>query len=335
MRPVELRKHLYCLTLNIVCRMFVGRSYSDHKLSGGQEFLQLVTESMRLAGAFVLGDFIPFLAFLDWGGQCRRMQAVNKVFDAFAEQIIDEHVERRKTKKSEEPDIIDMMFDMAESENVEIQVSRMHFKAIILDLLTASTETSATTVEWTMTELLRNPKALARAQQEIEVKVGRDRMVNESDLVNLDYLQCVVKEAFRLHPAGPLLVPHESTQGCNVAGYYIPPKTRLFVNVWAIGRDETVWEDALEFNPERFIGSSLDVKGQHFELLPFGTGRRGCPGIYMAQSVVSLVVAQLIHCFDWSVKGDVDRDEVYGLTIPKKVPLSALPSWRLSTNVPP
>ncbi|XP_057819513.1 flavonoid 3',5'-hydroxylase CYP75B138-like [Cryptomeria japonica] len=121
-------------------------------------------------------------------------------------------------------------------------------------MLTAATETSATTVESAMTELLRNPKVMARAQQEIEFEVGRDRIVRESDLVNLNYLLCVVKETFRLHPPGPLLVPHESTQGWNVGEYYIPPKTRLFVSAWAMGRDKSVWEDALEFKPERFIG---------------------------------------------------------------------------------
>ncbi|XP_057819519.1 cytochrome P450 71AU50-like [Cryptomeria japonica] len=176
---------------------------------------------MHLAGVVVLGDFIPSLAFLDWGGHCHRMKAVHKVFDAFADKLIDEHVERKRRKKSEEPDIVVVMLDMAESENPEIDVSRIHIKAIILDMLTAATEASATTVEWAMTE--------------------------------------------------PLLVPHESTQGCNVGGYYIPPKTRLFVNAWAMGRDESVWEDALEFKPERFIGSRIDVKGHHFELLPFGT----------------------------------------------------------------
>lgn len=203
------------------------------------------------------------------------------------------------------------------------------------DMLLAGVETSSATVEWAMTELLRNPKTMARAQHEIESEVGRDRIVRESDLVNFEYLRCVVKETLRLHPAGPLLVPHESTQGCNVGGYYIPPKTRLFVNIWGIGRDESVWEDALEFKPERFIGSSIDLKGQHFELLSFGTGRRGCPGMSMGLSAAYLFVAQLIHCFDWSVEGGLDRDEVFGLSLPRKFPIVALPSSRLTTYEAP
>ncbi|GLJ45519.1 hypothetical protein SUGI_0958360 [Cryptomeria japonica] len=334
MRFVNLRKHICSVLLNTVCRMFAGRSYSHHHLSGGQEFSQMVDEIMHLAGVIVPGDFIPSLAFLDWGGYCRRMQAINKVFDEFAEKLIDEHSKRRRTKKSEEPDIVDVMLDMAEIGSAEIQLSRVHIKAIIMDMLIAGVETSTTTIEWAMTELLRNPQAMSKAQQEIELKVGRDRIVRESDLVRLDYLRCVVKVTLRLHSPAPLLMAHESTQGCNVGGYHIPPKTRLFVNVWAIGRDERVWEDPLEFKPERFTGSSIDVNGHHFELLSFGAGRRGCPGIYMGLSSVYLVVAQLIHCFHWNVEGDLDREEMFGLTLPKKFPLSAFPSWRLSIDDP-
>ncbi|XP_057865163.2 cytochrome P450 71AU50-like [Cryptomeria japonica] len=231
------------------------------------------------------------------------MQPINKVFDEFADKLIDEHIERRRVKKSEKPDIVDVMLNMAEIGSAEIQVSWLHIKAIITDMLIAGVETSTTTLEWAMTELLRNPQAMSRAQEEIELKVGRDRIVRESDLVSLDYLRCLVKETLRLHAPAPLLMAHESTQGCNVGGYYIPPKTRFFVNVWAIGRDERVWEDPLEFKPERFIGSSIDVNGHHFELFSFGTGRRGCPGIYMGFSSVYLVVAQLIHCFHWNVRG--------------------------------
>ena len=140
----------------------------------------------------------------------------------------------------------------------------------------AGVETSAATVEWAMTELLRNPNVMERAKREIESEVGRDPIVRESDVVNIEYSRCVVKETLRLHPAGRLLVPHESIEGCNDGGYYIPPKTWLFVNIWAIGSDESVWEDALEFEPERFIGSSIDLKGQHFELLSFGTATSNC-----------------------------------------------------------
>ncbi|XP_059067779.1 cytochrome P450 750A1-like [Cryptomeria japonica] len=291
MRSVELRNLISTLSLNTICRMFAGRRYSE--LSGGDSFLEIMTEYMHLLGVIIVGDYIPSLSFLDLQGYRRRMKAVHKAYDAFAEKLIDERVElrRRRSKRSDNPDLLDVMLDMGESESSKIQ-----------DMLLAGVDTSLITIEWAMTELLRDPKVMARAQQEIELQVGRDRIVRESDLVNLDYLRCVMKETFRLHPVGAFMVPHESTEGCNVGGYYVPPKTRLLVNVWAMGRDD--W-------------------------------RRGCPGMSMGSSVVHLAVAQLIHCFDWSVEGEVNREEEFGLSLPKKFPLSALPSWRLTTEGPP
>ena len=143
-----------------------------------------------------------------------------------------------------------------------------------------------------------------------------------------------MKETFRLHPPLPLLVPHESMEGCSVGGYFIPPKTRLFVNVWAMGRDEEVWKEADEFKPERFMGSDKDVRGQDFDSLPFGTERRGLPGISMGLSVSELALAQLIHCFDCSEEGEVDMTEQCGSTVPRKNPLFAIPKWRLTTEYP-
>ncbi|KAH9294003.1 hypothetical protein KI387_040792 [Taxus chinensis] len=144
----------------------------------------------------------------------------------------------------------------------------------------------------------------------------------------------IVKETFRLHAPGPLLVPHQSTQSCNVGGYHIPTRTRLFVNIWAIGRDESIWDDPYHFKPERFIGKNIDFRGQHYELLPFGTARRGCPGIPMGLLVTELTLAQLIHCFHWTVEGEVNMHEMYGLTVPGKFPISARPSWRLTSKFP-
>ncbi|GLJ31856.1 hypothetical protein SUGI_0640980 [Cryptomeria japonica] len=228
--------------------------------------------------------------------------------------------------------MVDVMLSMAETEGHTI--SRVDIKVMIMDMLNAGMETSVTLIEWAMSELLRNPATLARAQQEIESAVSRERRVKESDVISFEYLRCVVKETLRLHPPVPLLVPHESMEGCSVEGYFIPPKTRLFVNVWTIGRDENVWVDAHQFKPERFMGSNKDVKGQDFDLLPFGTGRRGCPGISMGLSISELALAQLIHCFDWTVEGEVDVEEQFGITVPRKNPLFACPKWRLTSQYP-
>ncbi|GLJ31808.1 hypothetical protein SUGI_0639800 [Cryptomeria japonica] len=305
---VDLKKSLSSITRNITCRMFASTTYSDSDLNGGHGFKEMVEEMFSVAGVFCVGDFVPYLDWIDFQGIRRRMQAVHKIFDGFAEKVIEEHIHRRlgEGKSKEEDrvkDMVDVLLDMAETEGQTI--SRVQIKGIILDMLDAGIETSSTTIEWAMSELLKNRATLDRAQKEIESAIGRDRLVKESDVMSFDYLQCVVKETFRLHPPFPLLIPHESMEGCSVGGYFIPPKTRLYVNVWAIGRAENVWEDAHQFKPERFMGCNKDVRGQDFDLLPFGTGRRGCPGISMGLSVVELALAQLLHCFDWSVQGEL------------------------------
>ncbi|GLJ31811.1 hypothetical protein SUGI_0639990 [Cryptomeria japonica] len=334
---VDVKKRLSSLTQNITCRIFASRTYSDNELSEGHGFKQMIDEIFAVAGAFNVSDFIPYLDWLDLQGIRRRMQAVHKTFDGFAEKVIDQHIgcrlgEGKLKDEDRVKDMVDVLLDMDEKEGQTI--SRVDIKAIIFDMLAAGIETSSTTVEWAMSELLRNPAMLALAQQEIESVVGTDRKVNESDVRNFDYLQCVVKETFRLHPPFPLLLPHESMEGCRLGGYFIPPKTRLYVNVWAMGRDENVWKDAHLFKPERFMGCNKDVRGQDFDLLPFGTGRRGCPGVSMGLSVVELTLAQLLHCFDWTVEGEVDVAEVFGLTVPRKNPLFARPSRRLTGEYP-
>nr|ATG29933.1 CYP750C18 [Taxus chinensis] len=337
MRSVDVTNRISSLAQNIVCRMFSGRTFSDDELNGGVGFKDMLSEMAAVAGAFVIGDYIRFLEWFDLEGIRRRMRVVQKIFDGFAEKVIDEHINRRREKSEDEnrvKDMVDVLLDMAELDTqtpTEMQITRVHIKAIILDMLNAGIETSSTTVEWAMSEVLGNPHILVRAQQEIESVVGRDRKVKEDDVASFDYLRCIVKETFRLHPPFPLLIPHESMEGCNVGDYYVPPKTRVFINVWAMGRDGSIWEDPYEFNPERFMGkgNSKDVRGQDFDLLPFGTGRRGCPGILMGLSVVELALAQLLHCFHWSVEGKVNMDEIFGLTVPRKFPLLARPASKL------
>uniref|UniRef100_A0A0D6QZV0 Cytochrome P450 n=1 Tax=Araucaria cunninghamii TaxID=56994 RepID=A0A0D6QZV0_ARACU len=334
-RFVDVRKMVDTFTRNIICRMFASKTYSDHDLSGGKGFKEMLDEMFATAGAFCVGDFIPSLAWMDLQGVHRRMKKVSKIFDDFAEKIIDEHINSRRTKKQGRvKDMVDVLLDLAEDENemIETKITRIQIKAIILDLLNAGTETSSTTVTWAMSELMRKPLSLARAQAELETVVGRHRSVKESDVASCEYLRCVVKETFRLHPPFPLLFYHESTEGCSVSGYYFPPKTRLIVNLWAIGRHESVWEDAEEFKPERFIGKDIDVRGMDFELLPFGAGRRGCPGILAGLTNVELGLAQLLHCFDWTVEGEVNMEEVSGLTVPRKFPLLVRPGWRLTST---
>lgn len=204
----------------------------------------------------------------------------------------------------------------------------------------AGTDTSAVTTEWAISELINHPHVMAKARQEIDMVIGKKRIVEESDIANLPYIQAIVKETLRLHPTGPIIV-RECTEDCIVAGYEIPAKTRLFVNVWAIGRDPNHWENPLEFLPDRFLekeGSGkrqLDVRGQHFQLLPFGSGRRSCPGATLALQVVQTTLASMVQCFEWKVgDGDdlftVDMEEGLGVSLPRAHPLVCVPVARFS-----
>ncbi|KAH7291201.1 hypothetical protein KP509_29G006200 [Ceratopteris richardii] len=174
-------------------------------------------------------------------------------------------------------------------------------KGIMLEIIAAAIHTTALTAEWGIAELLKHPRCVTRLQQEMEEVLGdkKGQLIVEADIAKLSYLQCVIKELARLHPLIPLLLARMSSQECEMGGYTIRANTIAFVNVWAIGRDENVWEHALEFRPERFESTKdIDVKGHHYELLPFGSGRRICAGLPLAMSMVSLTLANLVHCFD-------------------------------------
>lgn len=205
----------------------------------------------------------------------------------------------------------------------------------------AGTETSAYTIEWALAELINHPDIMGKARQEIDSVVGKRRLVEESDIPNLPYVQSIIKETMRLHPTGPLIV-RQSTEDCNIDGYYIPASTTVFVNVWAIGRDPNYWKNPLEFQPERFLNeeglSPLDLKGQHFELLSFGAGRRSCPGASLALQIIHTTLAGMIQCFEWKVGEEgnetVDMEEGPGMALPRAHPLLCTPVARLHPFAP-
>lgn len=201
-------------------------------------------------------------------------------------------------------------------------------------MLSAGMDTSATVIGWAMSELIKHPHIMKKLQEELENEIGLDKIVEESDLERLEYLKMVVKEIFRLYPPAPLLLPHESLQDCIVDGFHIPKKSRIIINVWAIGRDQNSWIDPHKFDPERFIDSQVDVKGRDFQLIPFGSGRRGCPGMQLGLTLVQFVLAQLVHCFDWMLSNgmpasQLDMTEEFGLTCPRLHDLIVIPRYRL------
>ena len=197
-------------------------------------------------------------------------------------------------------------------------------------------DTSAITMVWAMAELVKRPYLLTKAQDEVRNVLGDKGKVTVNDIDQLQYLKMIVKETFRLHPPAPLLLPRETISHFKIDGYDIPPKTLLQVNAWAIGRDPKYWKDPEQFIPERFMDSPVDFKGQHFELLPFGSGRRVCPAMYMGATTVELGLANLLYSFNWKLpdgmkEEDVNMEETAGpsLTVSKKTALNLLAVKRL------
>nr|XP_009615258.1 cytochrome P450 CYP736A12-like [Nicotiana tomentosiformis] len=330
---VDLSAKITSLNANLTCLMVFGKKYMDEDLDK-RGFKAVVQDVLHLAATPNLGDFFPFLGVIDLQGLTRKLKDLSKVFDEFLEKIIDEHVQSHDQKQTK--DFVDTMMEIMQSGEAEFQFDRRHIKAILLDMLMAAMDTSATSVEWILTELLRHPNVMKKLQKELDEVVGIERMVEESDLENLKYLDMVVKEGLRLHSVVPIM-HHEAMEDCVVDGFHIQKGSRIMINCYAVQRDPNVWPEPEKFFPERFVGSSVDIRGRDFQLLPFGSGRRSCPGMQLGVTIVRLVVAQLVHCFDWEIPNgmqplDLEIDEQFGLVTCKEKPLMAIPTYRLKED---
>ncbi|XP_050207976.1 cytochrome P450 71AU50-like [Mercurialis annua] len=328
---VDLSGKVASLSADMSCRMVFGKKYTEKEFDE-RGFKAVIQEGMQLAAAPNLGDYIPQIAGLDLQGLTKRMKGVSKVFDDFFEKIIDEHIQFQDENRSK--DFVDIMLGFVGSEISEYHIGRDNIKAIILDMLAGSMDTSAAVIEWALSELLKHPRVHKKVQKELEEKIGMNRMVEESDLESLEYLEMVIKETFRLHPVAPLLIPHEAVEDTIIDEYLIPKKSHIIINTFAIGRDPRAWNDPEKFLPERFSGKDIDFRGHDFQLLPFGAGRRGCPGIQLGITVVRLVLAQLVHCFDWELPNgmlpdELDMTEEFSLVTPRAKHLEAIPTYRL------
>ncbi|KAL5778500.1 hypothetical protein ACOSQ2_009237 [Xanthoceras sorbifolium] len=351
---VNVTEELLKLTNNVISEMMFGVRCSGTE-GQAEEARTLVREVTEIFGEFNVSDIIWIFKNVDLQGFQKRFKDIHRRYDSLLEKIITNREQVRKEKKKidqvrddddddEVRDFLDMLLDVLENDNSEIKLTRDHIKALILDFLTAATDTTAMAIEWTLAELINHPKLLENAQNEVDRVIGKTRLVEESDIPQLPYLQAIIKETFRLHPPIPMLA-RKSIKDCKIDSYTIPEGTLLFVNIWSMGRDPKVWENPLEFKPERFLESEnhekgrnvsgfIDVKGLHYQLLPFGTGRRGCPGISLAMQELPTTLAAMIQCFDWKVDGDhgVDMNERPGLTAPRANDLLCVPVARFTPS---
>nr|BAN19895.1 cytochrome P450 [Echinochloa phyllopogon] len=331
---VELREFLYGYTNAVVTRAATGAAGAT-----AEKLKQLMGNSAALMAGFQPEDVLPDAParFVRWAtGMDKKIDDMADVWDKFLSEIVAAHKEKGADDGAgeDDEDFLDVLLRLRREGSHGLELTDDRIKATVEDLIAAATETSSQTLEWAMAELVANPRVMAKLRDEIaRVATADQQTIAESDLNRMEYLKAVFKEVLRLHAPAPLLVPHESTTPAVVQGYEIPAKTALFINVWAIGRDPAAWDAPEEFRPERFVVGGkppVDFRGTDYQLIPFGAGRRICPGINFALPVLELALVSLLRHFDWELPDgmrpvDLDMGEAPGLTTPRRVPLVLVP----------
>ncbi|XP_026444819.1 cytochrome P450 CYP82D47-like [Papaver somniferum] len=361
------------LTLNVVLQSVVGKplytkndddhectknGHHDKEEEEGQKLRKTIIGFTSLAGVSVASDVLPFLGWLDLDGQKKKMKRVSNEMSLVAEKWLEEHrLKKRLQTTSPEAeggsihdDVEDFMGELMsvldeEKGDLFFGYSRdTVIKATCLQLIAAASDSTSLTMTWALSLLLTNLSVLRKAQDELDTKVGKDRNVEGHDITDLIYLQAIVKETLRLCPPAPLAVPHEAIEDCHIKGYKVKAGTRLVVNLWKLHRDPRVWSNPLEFKPERFLpqldggvdGEAKDLNfwGQDPEYIPFGSGRRMCPGINFSLQTMHMLLARLLHSFDFDTTGLViDMTEGSGLTLPRLTPLEVYLQPRLPVTL--
>ncbi|XP_031283385.1 cytochrome P450 71D11-like [Pistacia vera] len=292
-------------------------------------FTSAVKDIAEALGGFNITDLFPSIKLLESiSGTNRYLQKLHEESDRVVENIMNEC---QKSEKSEgDKHLVDVLLKLQEQNDLQFPLTNENIKAVIFDMFGAGIETSSTVLEWTISALIKNPKVMERAQAEVREVFNRMEKVDETGIIEMKFLKLVIKESMRLHPAGPLLIPRVCREKCEINGFNVPADTKVIVNAWAIGRDPEYWNEPESFNPERFIDSSIDYMGTNFEYLPFGAGRRMCPGASFGLANVELPLAMLLYHFDWKLPDgmkneDLDMTESFGAALRRKNALCLIP----------
>ncbi|GER34683.1 cytochrome P450 [Striga asiatica] len=323
---VDLTKKIFDFVSMTVCRaVFGGVGVKDRA-----GMVKMMKEAVTMAAGFELADLFPSFKLLHVLSFNRvKLVRMRRKVDRILDGMLEEH--RRKGRSGEfgGEDIVDVLLRMQKDGDLQFPITDDNIKGVVFDMFAAGSETSSGILDWTMVELMRNPDVMAKAQAEIRKALKGKKSIEESDVQGLKYLKLVIKEAFRLHPPAPFLF-RACREECEISGYSISPKTKILISFWSMGRDPKYWEEPEIFRPERFDNSSIDFSGNDFKYLPFGSGRRNCPGINFGLANVELPLAILLYHFDWRMpKGmdpkDMDMSEEAGVTAPRKQHLVVVP----------
>nr|ADX99241.1 geraniol 10-hydroxylase [Picrorhiza kurrooa] len=320
---VDMGRAAFRTSLNLLSNTIFSKDLTDPFSDSAKEFKELVWNIMLEAGKPNLVDFYPALEKLDPQGIRKRMTVhFGKVIELFS-GLINERTETGKTQMLGTTDVIDVLSDSKETRRID----RTHIERLCLDLFVGGL-THINTLVWAMADHVRTRKyCKSRLTRTV---IGKGKFSTKQNIQRLPYLRCMVKETLRIHPPVPFLIPRKVEQDVDVCGYTVPKNSQVFVNAWAIGRDPETWPNPLEFKPERFMESEVDMRGRDFELIPFGAGRRICPGVTLAVRMVPVMLGSLLNSFDWKLEGgagpkDLDMEEKFGITLQKALPLMAVP----------
>ncbi|TKY57382.1 steroid 17alpha-monooxygenase or 17alpha-hydroxyprogesterone aldolase [Spatholobus suberectus] len=280
--PINLSEKINSLAYGLTSRIAFGKESKDQKA-----YMELTKGVIETVAGFSVADLYPSIGLLQvLTGIRSKVEKIHRGMDRILENIVRDHgdknLDTQAVGEENGEDLVDVLLRLQKNGGLQHPLSDSVVKATILDIFSAGSESSSTTMEWVMSELVKNPRVMEKVQIEVRRVFDGKGYVDETSIHELKYLRSVVKETLRLHPPAPLLLPRECSERCEINGYEIPAKSKVIVNAWAIGRDPNYWIEAEKFYPERFLDSSVDYKGAEFELIPFGAGRRICPGINLA-----------------------------------------------------
>ncbi|KAF6153778.1 hypothetical protein GIB67_001011 [Kingdonia uniflora] len=304
---VNLSEKIYSLLNDMIFRAAFGKKCKDK-----HAYLSSIQEALKFVGTPDVADLFPSAKIFERiSGAKAKLEKIHYKQDCILNDVIKEHKESKKdTNNGEfEEDFVDVLLRLQESDDLELQITNDDIKAVILDIFVAGSETSSTVIEWAMSELMRSPGTMEKVQAEVR-RVFYGKQIDETHIHELHYMKLVIKEILRLHPPVPFLLPRNCREKCEINGYEIPVKSNVIVNEWAIGRDPVRWRDAESFVPERFNDDLIDFKGTNFDFIPFGAGRRICPGISLGLSTIELPLAQLLYYFDWKLPDGIKPEEL-------------------------
>ncbi|XP_017242813.1 psoralen synthase-like [Daucus carota subsp. sativus] len=335
-KAVNLSELFYALLSNVVSRIALGRKYAITTEGGkGNSFKELFQNIAQLIGYFSVGDYIPWLFWIDSvSGLKGRVEKAASEADLFLESVIKDHSIALDNGASSDDLLYNLLEIQKQETNSAFSIDKDSIKGVILNMFFDGTDTTSAVLEWTMAALIKHPDVMCKLKNEVrEIGRGKSR-INGDDLENMHYLKAVVKESMRLYTPVPLLVAREAMQDVKVMGYDVKAGTQVLINAWAIATDPAMWDNPEEFIPERFLNNPVDYKGLHFEFIPFGAGRRGCPGIQYAMAINELAVANLVHIFDFALPDgrrleDLDLTSETGMTLHKKSPLLVIATSRV------